>query len=271
MRSTIVILVLGFAALGLLLGFAESFDTQPKDTVNAAVADVESRIDRSISAMETTSELPEVKSTDYVGSIDEAQMGIPENEDVDKREVARELLSEHPEFASIFFLTPSGDVYLGEPFEQQAQLPGLNYADRDWYKGVSSTNEPYVSAVFMSAAIHVPSVAVAVPVSDEDNVAGYWVAITNLGDIESSLETLSGGSRVLLVDHNGTEVADTGRTGELTELRSFAHLQSVQAALSGETGSLVEQVDGAEMTARFAPVSAHPNTWAIVFLEPTEP
>jgi hypothetical protein len=79
MRSTIVIFVLGFAALGLLLGFAESFDTQPEDPVNAAAAGVESRIDRSVRAMQTTSELPEVKSTDYAGSIDEAQMGIPED------------------------------------------------------------------------------------------------------------------------------------------------------------------------------------------------
>jgi cache domain-containing protein len=271
MRSTIVIFVLGFAAFGLLLGFAESFDTQPRDPINAAVSDVESRIDRSVRAMQTTSELPEVKSTDYIGLIDEAQMGIPEDADVEKREVARQLISEHPEIASIFFLTPSGDIYIGEPYEQQAQLPRLNYADRDWYKGVRATNEPYVSAVFMSAAIHVPAIAVAVPVFQEDQLVGYWVAITNLGDMESSLKGLSGGSRVLLVDHNGTEVADTGRTGELTELRSFAHLQSVQAALSGKTGSLVEQVDGVETNARFAPVNAHPNTWAVVFLEPAEP
>ena len=269
MRSTIAIFVIAFAALGLLLGFSESFDTQPENPVNAAAASVESRIDAFVAAMVATSELPQVKSTEFVGSIDEAQMGIPENDDVEKREVARQLLSEHPEFASIFFLTPDADIYIGEPFEQQEQLPRLNYADRDWYMGASSTGEPYVSAVFMSAAIHVPTVAVAVPVSEQDQTVGYWVAIINLADVESNLDQ-GFGERILLVDHNGTEVADTGRTGELSELRSFAGLQSVQAALSGESGTVIEQVDGVEMNARFAPIRAHPNMWAIVFLSPAE-
>jgi hypothetical protein len=122
----------------------------------------------------------------------------------------------------------------------------------------------------MSAAIHVPAVAAAVPVHAGAQVAGYWVAIVHLDEIESSLEGLGGQSRVLLVDHNGTEVADTARTEELSELRSFADMQSVQSALRGEAGTAVEMVDGVEMNARFAPVKAHPNTWAIVFLEPAQ-
>jgi hypothetical protein len=269
MRSTIVIFVVAFAVLGLLLGFAESFNTQMANPINVAVSGVENKINQAIIAMEDTSELDQVKNTDYVDSIDMAQMGIPEDADVDKREVARQLLSEHPEFASIFFLTPSGDLYLGEPYEQQEQLPRLNYADRDWYKGVSATGMPYVSSVFMSAAVHVPAVAVAVPVFQDEQTVGYWVAIVNLGDIESNLKEIAGESRVLLVDHNATEVADTGRTGQLTELRTFSHLQSVQRALTGESGTVVEEVDGVEMNARFAPVKAYPNTWAIVILDMT--
>jgi cache domain-containing protein len=269
LRSIIVIFVLVFVTLSLLLGFSESFHSDPENTKDAAVADIEGRIDEYIAAMQATSEMPQVKNTDYLSSINAAQMGIPEDADIEKRAIARQLLSEHQEFASIFFLTPSGDLYLGEPFEQQRQLPRLNYADRDWYQGVSSTSDAYVSLVFMSAAIHVPAVAVAVPVFIGDQVAGYWVAIVNLGDFGSSLGEFGGASRVLLVDHNGTEVADTARTGQLAELRSFASLQSVQKALSGDAGTLIEQVDGIDMNARFAPVKAHPNTWAIVFLDPT--
>lgn len=271
MRSTIVIFVVAFAVLGLLLGFSESFNTQMENPINVAVSGVENRINQAIIAMEETSELEQVKSTDYIDDIDIAQMGIPEDADVDKREVARELLSEHPEFASIFFLTPNGDLYLGEPYEQQEQLPRLNYADRDWYKGVSATGKAYVSSVFMSAAVHVPAVAVAVPVFQDEQTVGYWVAIVNLGDIESDLKEIAGESRILLVDHNATEVADTDRTGQLTELRNFAQLQSVQRALAGESGTLVEEIEGIEMNARFAPVRAYPNTWAIVILDETSP
>jgi hypothetical protein len=268
MRLAITVFVLTFAVFGLLLGFSQSFDMSPENPVGLAASRVESSIDRSVAAMQESSELPAVKATGFVGSIDISQKGIPQDADIDKREAAEQLLSEHPEFASIFFLTPDGDVYLGEPFEQQKQLPTLNYADRDWYKGASTTGDAYVSSVFMSAAIHVPAVAIAVPVHDDAEIAGYWVAIVHLDGIESSLDGLGGQSRVLLVDHNGTEVADTARTGELTELRSFANLQSVQSALRGESGELTETIDGVEMNARFAPVRADPNTWAIVFLEP---
>jgi hypothetical protein len=257
--------VLAFAALGLLLGFSESFDTQPENAIDSVAAGIESRIDGYVASMQATSKLPQVKSTDYTDLIEDA--------DDEKREVARQLLSDHAEFASIFFLTPSGDIYIGEPFEQQEQLPRLNYADRDWYKGASTTNDAYVSSVFMSAAIHVPAIAVAVPVyaDAEGQIAGYWVAIVDVSVIDSSLRQIGGESRILLVDHNGTQIADTGMPLlETTELRSFAKLQSVKNALSGQTGTIVEQVDGIQMTASYAPVNAHPHTWAIVFLQPAE-
>jgi hypothetical protein len=257
----------------------DSVDTvsSKNNAVKLIAVDVENRINDSIGVMQLTSELPQVRSTEYLDSISTAQMGIPENKDIEKRAVARQILSQHAEFASIFFLTSSGDIYIGEPFEQQKQLPKLNYAERDWYKGASSTNDTYVSSVFMSAAIHVPAVAIAVPVYADDNnnqITGYWVAIVNLADIESNLMQLDlghGGSRILLVDHNGTEIADTGRVlQDKTDLKSFVHLKSVQDALSGQTGSEMEDVDGLKMTASFAPIQAHPHIWAIVFLEPSE-
>ena len=111
MRSTVVIFVLAFAALGLLFGFSESFDTRPENAVDSVAADVESRIAEYVAAMQATSELPQVKSIDYTDLISVEQMGITEDADDEKREVARQLLSDHAEFASIFFLTPSGHLH----------------------------------------------------------------------------------------------------------------------------------------------------------------
>ena len=270
MRSTIVVFVLTFAVLGLLLGFSDSLSAHENDTLSSAVADIEDRIADHVKAMQTTAELEQVRSVDNVASISTEQMGIPENEDSEKREVARQLLDDYPELESVFFLTPTGDVYLGEPFEQQEQLPRLNYADRDWYIGASSTGEAYVSAVFMSAAINEPAIAVAVPVRTDVEIVGYWVSIVDLGDISARLADIGGDTRVLLVDHVGIEIADTGNPNQMDELRSHASLESVQRALSGETGTLTEGFDGAEMTATYAPVDARPNTWAIVLLEPTD-
>ncbi len=59
---------------------------------------------------------------------------------------------------------PNDDVYIGEPFRDQKQLPRLNFADRDWYNGVTSTNNTYTSSIFVSASIHAAATAIAVPV-----------------------------------------------------------------------------------------------------------
>jgi hypothetical protein len=228
-------------------------------------ASLSNRIEDATRVMELTAMRPKVGSTDAL-----AQMGIPEDADPAKRQVARDVIAQYG-FASIFLLTPDGDVYLGEPYEQQEQLPRLNYSDRDWYQGVSSTNDAYVSSVFMSATIHVPAGAIAVPVHADDaqQVAGYWVAIINLDSIEEELRDL-GGSRIILVDHNGIEVADSARdpSEERTELRSFSDLQSVKQALAGKTGSLVETLDGQKVFVAYSPVRAPGTTWTILSVQP---
>ena len=187
------------------------------------------------------------------------------------------MLTTHHNIASIFFLIPSGDLYMGEPYEQQEQLPKLNYVDRDWYKGVVSTYDPYVSSVFMSAAIHEPAVAIAVPSYapydaqiQASNISGYWVAIVSLTKLQDSLVKLDQGSgqMIIFVDHNGTGIAITASPGKGSGLQGFSNLGSVKAALAGKTGSQVEVVNGTRMNIYYAPASIHPHTWAVLLMEP---
>jgi Cache domain len=163
---------------------------------------IETRLNKSSTLLELTSKLPEVTNISYANAISEKFMGIPQDIDLQKRNVAKDILGQDKDIASIFFLTPNGDVYMGEPYPDQQQLPRLNFADRDWYKGVRSTNVTYTSAVFFSAAIHVPAVAIAVPVYGNDMkskvrqdvtntsqpVVGYWVSIMNLTKIKEDLQ-----------------------------------------------------------------------------------
>ena len=118
-------------------------------------------------------------------------MGIPKESDIEKRKIADSLL-DLPGLGSVYFTLPNGDGYLGEPYLRQKQLPRLNFADRDWYKGVSTTNDSYISSVFTSASIHAPAIAIAAPVHrDESNktVIGYWIGIVN---IEKVWEIING-------------------------------------------------------------------------------
>lgn len=282
-RTVVVAAVVVIAvAIGILAVYAYDSASNGGSGIDESeartlAAGLEKKIDEAINVMKATGDEPEVRSVDSLPLISTAQMGIPQDADTAKREVAKRILAEHKDFASIFFLTLEGDLYMGEPFEQQRQLPRLNYSDRDWYQGVSSTDDAYTSSVFMSAAINEPAIAVAVPVSAQDGgderagTIGYWVAIVNLDTIESGVRDMQNDDRrVIFVDHNGTEIADSARepSTKRTELRSFADLQGVKAALAGKSGSLSESVDGKNMLVSYAPLNANPHTWAAVVMTP---
>jgi hypothetical protein len=174
---------------------------------------------------------------------------------------------------------------MGEPYPDQQQLPKLNFADRDWYKGVTSTNDTYTRAVFLSAAIHVPAIAIAVPVyrnSMESNVSqdvtntsqsvvGHWVGIMNLTKIKedlSALDLLSHKDEVILVDHNGTQVfnilirtinASSPSSFDNQSLKSYSELQSVKNALDGKSGAAIEMLNNTTKTVYYYSVQSQPH------------
>jgi hypothetical protein len=265
----------------------------------------ENRINEAASLLELTSKLPQVRNTQHVSSIGEEFMGIPKNLDLEKRKIAQYILKQDKNIDSIFFLTPNGDIYIGEPFSDQQQLPRLNFADRDWYKGVTILHDTYISAVFLSAAIHIPAVAIAVPVyadntgNDDDDddddasisspILGYWVGIVNLNRVKEDIATTtldfvsSNSSQILLiVDHNGTEVLgiknsdvhytspSTSSTPKNQELKSFANLESVKNALNGKSGSTVEVIDSSKATIYYYPVEVLHHTWAVLLILPSQ-
>lgn len=263
----------------------------------------ENRINEAASLLELTSKLPQVRNTQHVSSIGEEFMGIPKNLDLEKRKIAQYILKQDKNIDSIFFLTPNGDIYIGEPFSDQQQLPRLNFADRDWYKGVTILHDTYISAVFLSAAIHIPAVAIAVPVyadntgNDDDDddasisspILGYWVGIVNLNRVKEDIATTtldfvsSNSSQILLiVDHNGTEVLgiknsdvhytspSTSSTPKNQELKSFANLESVKNALNGKSGSTVEVIDSSKATIYYYPVEMLHHTWAVLLILPSQ-
>ena len=69
---------------------------------------VETRIDGTATLLELTSKLPEVKNIQYVNSIDEKFMGIPPDLDLQKRNIARYILEQDKDIATISFLRQKG-------------------------------------------------------------------------------------------------------------------------------------------------------------------
>lgn len=286
-----------------------------KDIARLLAALTQSKLEEAANILEVTSIQDEVRNTPYFGNISQLHMGIPENLDVEKRNAANEILDHNKDFGSIYFTMPNGDVYIGEPFYHQKQLPRLNFADRDWYKGVTSTNNTYTSSAFVSASIHAPATAIAVPVysvtenNNNNNISnngatsknnnlitGYWVGIIDLQSVNQTIENLSldNNSQIIIVDHEGNEIvnsnisknvryvnadteADNNSTLEpngnehiiQTELNSLANLESVKKALSGNSESGVEIVEGREYPITYQPFKAGIHTWAVLLISKT--
>jgi hypothetical protein len=210
-----------------------------------------------------------------------------------KRRIAQDILARDKDMRNIYFLTPNADIYFGEPFSYQQQLPKLNYADRDWYKGVTATNNTYISSVFMSASIHAPAIAIATPVyalQDNNNkttnfkttnkvISGYWVGILDLPTIQESIKklNLTNDERIVVVDHNGTAIVNYSPSSpsaannnniSSTKLQDFSYLNGVKAAIKGNAGSTFETVNGTEILSIYQPIELGNRFWGVVLMKP---
>ena len=181
---------------------------------------LDSKISRAVDDLEISSRDETLKEVQFLKNVSSNYNGIHSTLDLDKRNLAKDILQRNTDIASIFFVLPNGDIYLGEPYMDQEQLPRINFADREWYKGVVKNNQTYISSVFMSASINAPAIAVAVPVYSptgnldsqvgSSSLSGYWVGIINLKSLEDLFKSLSliNQDQFILIDHNGTEFLD---------------------------------------------------------------
>ena len=181
---------------------------------------LDSKISRSVDDLEISSRDETLKEVQFLKNVSSNYNGIHSTLDLDKRNLAKDILQRNTDIASIFFVLPNGDIYLGEPYMDQEQLPRINFADREWYKGVVKNNQTYISSIFMSASINAPAIAIAVPVYSptgdlesqvgSSSLSGYWVGIINLKSLEDLFKSLSliNQDQFILIDHNGTEFLD---------------------------------------------------------------
>jgi PAS domain S-box-containing protein len=116
---------------------------------------------------------------------------------------------------------------------------GQSFAHRDWYKGVSRNDRPYISEVYQSA---VPPfqmvVAIAVPVRDESGrLIGILMGADSLDRLGQQLEEtrLEGGWTILLADQRGNPAArrngkSAGDTASAVDLNANELVQLLAAA-----------------------------------------
>jgi Cache domain len=246
-----------------------------EEKVRVLTDELETRINKSGEILEITSKLPQVSSTPFASSISPELHGIPEDADMPKRKVAQDILDTDKDFQVIVFLMPNGDVYLVEPYSRQENLTANNVAFRDYYRGVVETRNTYLGNVIISASSGRPQTNIAVPVFSENNgtLIGVWAGGLNLTNFSKSLQSLNltNNERVVYVDQQGQKIADSNnqslsRPNSLNE--SFADLQSFKNAVNGESGTLIESINGTKMLVSYHPVKVFSTVWAVLSIQP---
>ena len=257
---------------------------------------VESWIQNAKSILLISSQDQSVRDNSSANLISEEFMGIPENADLPKREMAKKILELGQDFfSSIYFTTPQADIYLGEPFSQQKQLQRLNYADREWYKGIINlvknniehnnvtVTDIYTSGIFISASTHTPAIAIATPVykkydysNNNDNhepiIIGYWVGILNLDDLIKNVKNLNlaDNERLVIFDQNGTIVTDSKNNyyENTTKLQYFEYVDKVSTVLNGEKGvvEIKNNNDNLPTILMYYPINSGSYYWGVVYM-----
>lgn len=243
-------------------------DLHDRTNKTKVLADVfATRIDEVTNLLETTSKYPAVRNISYENLVSTEFMGIPESSDIEKRNVAKYLIKNESILGGVYFTLPNGDVYLGEPYSAQEQLPRINFADRDWYKGVSRTNETYISSVFFSASTRAPATAIALPVYQDDSsikLLGYWVGIINIEPLWKTIKDdyLLGGQELNVIDHEGTEMFNSGKYN-YTEIQSApSFYENSNATMIDKDSAIIRILDG-NIIAICYPIHIRSHVWTV--------
>lgn len=171
---------------------------------------IESDFSMIIKSQEGFTKQPEWKTLSYVNSHDRTIGGIPQNVEVNKRNIAKYMVDKYG-FQSFGITTLDGQMYLLEPFEDQLSLSKYNFADREWFQGVLNYKETFVSDVFVSSATNHPIIVISAPLfSEEGNIIGMWGGGMDLEFLTSYLDEIrERTTSITLIDDKGTVIADT--------------------------------------------------------------
>jgi Cache domain len=204
--------------------------------------------------------------------------GIPSDQELEKRIEAKRLLANNKALLYVGLLLPNGDRYFGEPYSPyQTNSSVTNFASRDHFIGALKTKQPYLSSVFKAVTTGEPLAILASPiytdVKNHESLIGVQVLGLNFSYfndmIKSIMPTVTESSnirRIVLVDNNGTGIADSSFSNNNNKnIESFKNLQSFQNA-KNETGSLTENVDGKKMSISYMPIKFAQSKWiALLF------
>jgi cache domain-containing protein len=251
-------------------------------SLNDTVSSLMSIANASMSRSNSFGNLPVVKLT---SEMKQKYHGIPNDQDLEKRNEAKELLANNKALLYVGLLLPNGDRYFGEPYSPYQTNSSINnFAYRDHFVGALETQRPYLSNVFRAVTTAEPLAILANPIYQDVNNSSSLIGVQVLGLnfsyfndlLESVIPTTEyGNKRIVLVDNNGTEIADSSSSNDNNNnnnnnFESFSNLRSFQNARNGETGSLKEEVNGRNMFISYTPIKFAQTNWIVLLFSSSQ-
>jgi len=236
---------------------------------------LESKVTKLATALEIASSLPQILQPPDVNLIDPKVNGIPEDADIEKREIGKILLDQFNELFSVVFLLNNGDVYFDEPFERQLNRTMTNLSFRDYYQAVEQTKKTYLSDAIISITTGRNLAVIATPVINKENdMTGILLGAINFNNYDKFLQSLNlqNNSRLVLIDKTGVKIGDsteneTSASKESFEKKQFSNLTSFKLALEGKSDSIVEKFEGKESQITFLPYDLFQNKRILLLIQ----
>ena len=241
---------------------------------NILAKNLESHIQKAGAILEITSKLPQVRDIPFAPLLNQTLAtlhGIPQDLDIEKRHLAKNIIDSNSDLYEIFFIMPNGDMYFDEPYPRQQISTTTNLGFRDYFKGVIRTNDTYLGDLSASASSGQRQSIISVPVySLEDNstLVGVWAGGLDIEVLNKELQSLNltaNNKRVVYTDDNGQKLADSDMT-KSTSPESFANLNIFKNATNGQSGSIMDTVDNTNMLITYKPVKAFQNTYVVLLM-----
>lgn len=233
------------------------------------------RLTDAATILKIASSSPQFTRLPNLSLLSSSSVGVPENQEVARRTIAKNIMQHYPNFETIGFLQANGDLYLLEPYGAQKNVTLKNFAFRDYYRGVIESQEPYLSEVIRSNATGHTVAALAVPVFYPNNgsLIGILVGALDLKDISAALKEVSSGTEIVsYLDQLGQEVASSAipQTSSLfSNMKNNSNgLSAINKAKMGESGFSIEEINGTRYFLAYAPINAISSTWSALSVQP---
>lgn len=226
-------------------------------------------LNESASVLQLTSMLPVVSNIQDADKINSSLHGISDSEDVEKRQIADNILKYTDTFEAITFLLPNGDMYMEEPYERQLSQSRGNFAFREYYQGAVNTKQAFLGDVIVSSSTGDKVALISVPIylKEDSSFVGIWSGALNLVKFNNMLRALSlpDDLRVVFLDGKGQKVADSNSILS-NKSESFADFNSFKSGKSGKSGNVSEVINGTKFFTSYAPASTLSKTWLVIVM-----